>query len=88
MKVVMKLSVSTVDASYGAAGEYDLPELLANQWIKAGYAEAVEAEIEEPVAVEEPTAVEQPVEAEAPAAPAPRRGRKSRVVEAPKPDLL
>lgn len=88
MKVVMKVSVSTVDGSFGTAAEYDLPELLANQWIKAGYAEAVEAEIEEPVAVEEPAAVEQPAEAEVPAVSAPRRGRKSRVVEAPKPDLL
>jgi len=45
MKVVMKLSVSTVTFSYGADEEHELPELLAKQWISAGFAEAVEEPI-------------------------------------------
>jgi len=86
MRVLMNLSVSTVDRSYGSNTEYDLPETLAKQWVRAGYCTPVEEP--EPEPEPEPAVVEQPVEAEAPAAPAPRRGRKARVVEAPKPDLL
>jgi hypothetical protein len=88
MKVLMNLSVSTVDRSYGSNTEYDLPETLARQWVRAGYCTPVEEPEPEPEPEPESAAVEQPVEVEAPAAPAPRRGRKARVVEAPKPDLL
>jgi hypothetical protein len=75
MKVVMKLSVSTVTFSYGAHEEHELPELLAKQWIAAGFAEAVEEAVEEPI-IKDNVVV------------ASRRGRKPRAVETSKPDLL
>lgn len=92
MKVTMKLSVSTVDASYGAGGEYDLPDILAKQWIKAGYAEAVEDVSEESTPPAE-ASIPEPKGDTTPAEPAPvitsRRQRKPRTEPAaPKSDLL
>lgn len=92
MKVSMKLSVSTVDASYGSGGEYDLPDILAKQWIKAGYAEALEDVSEESTPAAEASISEPKIDTiPAPVEPAPavtsRRQRKPRA-EAPKSDLL
>lgn len=93
MKILMKRSVSTVDTNYSAGREYDLPEVLVNQWVKSGYGDLVEeAAVEEETAEDVPFAIEEPAiaveEAPAPVPVAtPRRGRKSRA-ETPKPDLL
>ena len=43
MQVTFTTPVSSVDHSYATDTEYELPELLASQWIACGYCEAVEA---------------------------------------------
>lgn len=69
MRVKFLTSVSTSHMTFSPGTEYDLPELLAGQWAKAGYVQVVTPL--EPVAVE-PVAEPTPE----PEAPAPRTRRK------------
>ena len=50
MQVTFTTPVSSVDHSYATNTEYELPDLLASQWITCGYCEAVEAEEAVPAA--------------------------------------
>lgn len=97
MLVTMKLSVSSVDASYASGHDYDLPEILAKQWIAADYAKAKSVPVvapapapvvAEPVApLEAPAAIEEPAPAPEPA-PNSRRAPRKAKADAPKADLL
>lgn len=82
MKVTMIQSVSSVDGSFAADCDYDLPEILAKQWVRAGYATPV-LEEEAPVEAEAPAPT--PVE---PPKPAGKRGPKPKADAPAKADLL
>jgi len=43
MKILLKVSLSGVDFSYYAGEEADVDEVVAKQWIDAGYAETITA---------------------------------------------
>lgn len=80
MKVRFVQSVSTAQDSFGFGQTHDLPDLLASQWVAAGYCVALEAP--------KPSKAE-PVETPAEPTPEPpkRRTRKSAKAEH-EPDLM
>jgi len=62
MQVTFTTPVSSVDHSYATNTEYELPDLLASQWITCGYCEAVEAEEDIPATAvkKKPTTTRRP----------------------------
>jgi hypothetical protein len=85
MNITMLQSVSSLAGSYSCKKSYEVPDILAKQWIAAGYAKATVAAapavVAPPVKAPEVAPVAAPVEKPTPAptnAPAPAQRAKGK----------